>query len=166
MFGHKKKSPSSTKKNGFIPSSASLQLNSLVNGTVIEGNINSDSDIRIDGTIKGTLNCTAKVIIGPSGYINGEIRCQNAVIEGRFEGQLEVKEKLHVRETAEIHGDVQTNILVVNAGAVFNVSCKMGMKKSNSNGHVENKRKAKAIVKSTKSSHHVREESGLQKEAG
>ena len=61
-------------------------LNSIVEGTNIEGTVNANSDIRVDGAIKGKLFCDAKVIIGPTGKVDGEIRCENAVIEGKFEG--------------------------------------------------------------------------------
>jgi cytoskeletal protein CcmA (bactofilin family) len=105
-------------------------LNSLVKGTKVEGSISSDNDIRIDGTIVGTLNCKAKVIIGPTGVIEGDIKCENAVIEGRFEGNINVAQLLTVKETAEVHGDVNTNKLLVQSGAVFNVTCRMGANRS------------------------------------
>ncbi len=148
MFGNRNKDVSTTKKSGLLPSNNPHQLNSLVKGTVVEGNINSESDIRIDGTIKGTLFCKSKVIIGPTGYIQGEIKCQNAVVEGRFEGILQVEHLLNVREKAEINGDVMTNKLIVQSGAVFNVSCKMGLTKSAAKKQKEgNTNASKAIVK-------------------
>jgi cytoskeletal protein CcmA (bactofilin family) len=113
------------KTNGLI-ASASSSSNSLVQGTNIEGTVQADKDIRIDGTLKGTLNCKGKVIIGPTGYITGEVQCENAVIEGRFEGVLLVNDILHVKETARIEGDVTTQKLVVQPGSIFNVKCKMG----------------------------------------
>lgn len=103
-------------------------LNSINKGTTIEGSIKASSDIRIDGKIKGQLICDSKVIIGPSGHVDGEIRCQNAVIEGKFEGNLYVKEMLNVRETAHITGEVSTDKLIVQPGGIFNVACAMGGK--------------------------------------
>ena len=124
MFGsNNKKEVSKSKSSTIIPSSNSHSLNSLVQGTVVEGSVKSVSDIRVDGTIKGKLICDSKVIIGPTGFVEGEIRCKNAVIEGKFQGNLEVAELLNIRESAKIGGDVVTNKLIVQAGAVFNVSC-------------------------------------------
>jgi len=68
--------------------------NSLVKGTTVEGKVKSQSDIRIDGSIKGSLDCQAKVVIGPSGYIEGEITCKSAVIMGQLEGNIIVTESL------------------------------------------------------------------------
>lgn len=132
MFGSKKKDSITTTKKGIMPSSTTNSLNSLVKGTKVEGTVTSESDIRIDGTIVGTLTCKAKVIIGPSGVIEGDVKCENAVIEGRFEGNLSVSQLLHVKESAQIHGEVVTSKLQVQSGAVFNVtSCKMGAQRTN-----------------------------------
>lgn len=128
MFGSKKTEEKTVLSNGRLNGnliSESNALNSLVKGTFVEGNIAAESDIRVDGTIKGTLVCQAKVIIGPSGFIEGEIKCRNAVIEGKFYGKLRVDDMLSVKETAEIVGDVQTDKLSVQSGAIFNVTCSM-----------------------------------------
>lgn len=125
MFGNSKNEPKN-KANGIISTASTTSSNSLVQGTHVEGSLQADKDIRIDGTLKGTLQCKGKVIIGPTGYITGEITCENAVIEGRFEGILVVSDVLHVKETAKIEGDVSTQKLVVQPGSIFNVKCKMG----------------------------------------
>ncbi len=136
MFGNNKKE--SPKGTGNGPST-SHSLNSLTQGAAIEGIIKADSDLRVDGRIKGKLHCAAKLIIGPSGHVEGEIRCKNAVIEGKVSGHLEVEELLNVRETAQIEGEVIVQKLVVQTGAVFNVTCNMGgVKKSDTSpSHME-----------------------------
>ncbi len=150
MFGNNKKN-SKNQTSSAPPSSngsAGGGLNSLVQGTVIEGNVTADSDIRIDGTINGTLNCKAKVIIGPTGRIKGKITCANAMIEGKIEGELIVSELLNVRKTAHIQGDVSTKKLIVEEGAIFEVSCNM-MNQSGMNGikgKIQSKQKAEAAV--------------------
>jgi cytoskeletal protein CcmA (bactofilin family) len=125
MFG-KKTENASTKQSTPMQQSG---INTLVVGTTTEGTINTQSDIRVDGTISGTLHCGGRVIIGQQGVIKGEIYCQNAVVEGTFEGKLEVKETLSVKETAHINGDIHTSKLIVQNGAIFNVNCKMGDQK-------------------------------------
>lgn len=121
MFGSNK----NTEEVKTAPTSTPNALNALAKGTVVEGSIRCDNDLRIDGAIKGKLVCQAKVIIGPTGMVDGEIKCQNAVIEGRFKGHLHVSELLNVRETAEVDGEITTNKLLVQSGARFNVTCKM-----------------------------------------
>ena len=129
MFGNSK-IEQKNKTNGAITAGSTAATNSLVQGSQLEGSLQADKDIRIDGTLHGTLQCKGKVIIGPTGYIHGEVTCDNAVIEGRFEGILMVSDVLHIKETANIEGDVTTQRLVVQPGSIFNVKCKMGQANS------------------------------------
>lgn len=124
MFGSKKNASDS--KSRRMPSGNDKALNTIVSSTSIEGNIKSDHDIRIDGNLVGDLVCGAKVIIGPGGKVNGEINCINAVIEGKFEGNIIVQESLTLAATAVVKANIQTNKWVVASGAVFNGACKMG----------------------------------------
>jgi cytoskeletal protein CcmA (bactofilin family) len=125
MFGNSK-IEQKNKANGIISTASTTSSNSLVQGTNLEGTVHADKDIRIDGTLKGTLTCKGKVIIGPTGFITGDVSCENAVIEGRFEGILIVGDVLHIKETAKVEGDVSTQKLIVQPGSIFNVKCKMG----------------------------------------
>lgn len=107
------------------PSSA---INTLVGGTHVEGTIVAKSDIRIDGTVEGVLDCSGKLIIGMDGKVEGEATCQNAVIEGTFRGTLVVHDSLDVRDNANVVGDIKTGKLNVQSGAIFNGNCDMGQK--------------------------------------
>jgi cytoskeletal protein CcmA (bactofilin family) len=140
MFGANKKSEPTTNNSTGIGA-----LNSLVQGTVVEGKVRAESDIRVDGIIRGDLHCTAKVIIGPTGEVEGTITCANAMIEGKFEGVLHVEDLLNVRETAVVKGEIHTGKLVVQAGAVFNVSCDMG-KQAKKHNAVKDPMNAEAIM--------------------
>jgi cytoskeletal protein CcmA (bactofilin family) len=123
MFGNKNTTTENTKNAvGPLPQGA---LNSLVAGTQVEGTITAESDIRIDGFLKGILVCKGKVIIGPKGSIEGEIKAQNAMIEGRFKGIVQIEDLLQVKETAIVDGEINTDKLAVSPGAKFNVTSKM-----------------------------------------
>jgi cytoskeletal protein CcmA (bactofilin family) len=130
MFGKDAPAKKETGAKSSPSASGGHSLNSIVEGTTIEGTIKADSDIRIDGSINGKLFCSAKVIIGPTGSVEGEIRCDNAVVEGKFHGTLTVKDLLNIRETATVDGEVTTSKLIVQPGGVINGTCNMGGKKA------------------------------------
>ena len=134
MFGVNK-NKETAKAGSIIPSASTHSLNSLVQGTIVEGKVKATNDIRIEGTIKGDLICDAKVIIGPSGAIEGTVKCQNAVIEGRFDGNLTVSELLNIRETAKVIGEVSYGKLIVQSGAIISGSYKMVGDSSQANGN-------------------------------
>ena len=100
--------------------------NHLGKGTIISGNIESYGNIRIEGEITGDLITKSKVVLGDSAKVLGKVLAQNAEISGEIKGTIEVSELLILKPTAVINGDIITNKLVVENGAQFNGTCKMG----------------------------------------
>lgn len=129
MFGAKKSESTQNNRSSNMSSGGSHSLNSLVQGTEVSGSIKAESDFRIDGKLIGDLSCSAKVIIGTSGRVEGEVSCQNALIEGEFDGTLIVNDMLQIKDSATVTGDITYGQLEVEAGAAINGSCTM---KSNS----------------------------------
>ena len=74
-----------------------MERNVIAKNTIIVGEIKSDGDFRIDGTLEGSIKTSGKVVIGKDGVINGVIICSYADIEGKFSGKLEVKESLSLK---------------------------------------------------------------------
>lgn len=103
------------------PQSANL----IQSGTVITGDIESNSNIRIDGTLRGTVNAGGKVILGSTGTVEGDIICINADIEGKVNGTIKVKELLSLKTTAIVYGEISTDKLAIEPGARFTGTCKM-----------------------------------------
>jgi cytoskeletal protein CcmA (bactofilin family) len=118
------------KNKGVITRPADANGNGSINiigaGTVIEGEIKSNGDIRVDGTIKGSVTSKAKVVVGSTGVIEGDVHCQNADISGAILGKTTVAEMLFMKSQARINGDIQTGKLVVEVGASFTGNCSMG----------------------------------------
>lgn len=100
-------------------------INLISIGTDIIGDIKSTGDIRIDGTLKGNLNTKGKVVIGPTGKVNGEVICKNSEVAGIVEGKITVGQLLNLKATSKILGDIVTSKLAVEQGAIFSGTCKM-----------------------------------------
>jgi cytoskeletal protein CcmA (bactofilin family) len=100
--------------------------NVIGKGTVLEGNIETSGNIRIEGKIIGNLKSKSKVALGNSSLVDGNVSAQNADIEGTVKGRVEIADMLVLKATATVHGDIVTGKLVVEPGAVFNGTCKMG----------------------------------------
>ena len=101
------------------------QPNKIEASTRINGEIKSNADFRIDGFLNGSITTTGKVVIGKEGAIEGDIKCLNADIEGKFNGKIEATEILNLKSTAIIDGEVKITKLIVEAGAIFNAKCSM-----------------------------------------
>mgnify|MGYP000104575100 FL=1 len=102
-----------------------MEINVVAKNTAIIGDIISEGDFRIDGTLEGNIKTKGRVIIGISGSVKGKIDAVNSDIEGKFSGDLLVQETLTIKATAIISGDVVIGKLSVEPGATFNASCSM-----------------------------------------
>jgi cytoskeletal protein CcmA (bactofilin family) len=109
------------------------KTNRIVEGTIIKGDIISEADFRLDGSLIGNFHSAGKIVIGPAGSIVGDITCKNADIEGKFDGKIQVTEVLNVKAKASIHGEVIVGKLSVEPGADFSASCAMKTNTKNQN---------------------------------
>lgn len=100
-------------------------INLISNGTEITGDIKSNGDIRVDGTLTGNLNTKGKVVIGTTGKIKGEVFCKNSEVSGTIEGKISVGQLLNLKASSKIHGDISTSKLSIEPGARFTGTCKM-----------------------------------------
>lgn len=105
------------------PMSGSTVISS---GTQVDGNMKVEGDIQINGLIKGTLSSKGKVVVGPSGTIEGDVICKHAEISGKVNGKLKIADILFLKASAKIDGDIQTGKLVMENGVQFNGNCSMG----------------------------------------
>ena len=126
MFKKDDKKASGTKVNNPNKVGANAIYNIIGAETVIEGSITTESNIRIDGVLRGSLKSKAKMVVGPTGRIEGDVVGQNADIEGEITGKVTVMELLVLKSTSQVEGDIATNKFVVEAGAKFNGNCRMG----------------------------------------
>ena len=95
-------------------------------GTTLKGDISSNSDLRIDGTIIGNINSSAKIIIGSTGLVEGDIVGNNADVVGKVSGNIRVKELLQLRGQSVVTGNLFAGKLQVEPTATFNGQCHMG----------------------------------------
>ena len=103
----------------------SPSINLVGAGTIIKGDVKSNGDIRIDGTLIGSVSSKGKLVVGATGNIEGEIICQNADFSGIIKATVTVSELLSMKATAKLNGDVITNKLAIEPGAIFSGSCSM-----------------------------------------
>ena len=115
-----------SKEQKRVAEEISNSSNVIGKGTMLEGNIETYGNIRIEGKVRGNITSKSKVALGNSSHVDGNITAQNADLEGEVKGKIEITEMLVLKATCVVHGDMVAGKLVVEPGAVFNGSCKMG----------------------------------------
>lgn len=101
-------------------------INMIGKGTTINGDIDCKGDIRIDGVLKGSVITGGKIVIGPSGVVEGDITCGNADVSGEINAKITVSHTLSMKSTSKLNGDIVTDKLSIEPGATFSGSCSMG----------------------------------------
>ncbi len=104
---------------------SSPSVDIIESSTKIVGDIFSEADFRIDGTVEGNITTSGKIVVGKSGKINGKINCSNADISGSISGKIEVAEVLSLMSESLIQGDIITGKLSVEEGAQVEASISM-----------------------------------------
>lgn len=99
--------------------------NALAAGTIIKGNIITEKDFRLDGTVEGDIQCKGKIVVGPKGSVTGNIQAENAEILGQITGNVQVTNKLVLKATAIIQGDISSRQLEIEPNAQLNGTCRM-----------------------------------------
>ncbi|MCB0428940.1 MAG: polymer-forming cytoskeletal protein [Flavobacteriales bacterium] len=126
--------------------------NKIGEGTTIEGEIKSSGNLRVDGSVVGSIHSKGKVVIGPTGSVEGEITCQNADVIGSIKGKVTVVELLLLKATAKVEGDIVTGKLGIEPGANLSGTCNMGKEKpqinlnGQSNGELRKDKKERESV--------------------
>ena len=100
-------------------------VTTISKGTIVTGNITSEGDFRIVGQLIGSIRSIGKVVIGPSGIVEGDIYCQNADFAGTVKGNVSVENLLFLKATSSLSGNIKTAKLFIEAGAQFNGNCDM-----------------------------------------
>ena len=131
MFTKNKTEMSNTTNNG---SGATL----IGAGTTLKGDIKSNNDLRIDGTVIGNINSNAKIIVGTSGVVEGDI------MVGKVSGNIRAKELLQLRGDSTVTGNIYAGKLQIEPTATFNGQCHMG---ANVVEISKNEQQAQAIAK-------------------
>ena len=101
-------------------------VNIIGAGTNVTGEIQSNGDFRIDGQLKGTINIKGKLVVGPSGKVDGDVNCQNAELSGELIGKINVNELLTLKSTSRLNGDIITGKIAIEPDAQFTGTCSMG----------------------------------------
>jgi len=85
----------------------------------ITGGVKSGSGIQFDGKLNGDLTCNASATIGGSSAVKGNLTAENVLVSGQVNGNIVAKDKIELKSTARLHGDIRSRRLTVEDGVTF-----------------------------------------------
>ncbi len=95
-------------------------------GSEFTGKLSFKDTVRIDGRFEGEISSENTLIVGESGEIEAMIHSKTVAISGTVVGDVNATAKVVVHKTGRVEGDIQTQILVLEEGAVIDGHVKMG----------------------------------------
>ncbi|MDR1551981.1 MAG: polymer-forming cytoskeletal protein [Prevotellaceae bacterium] len=100
-------------------------ISRICENTKITGTIETTGDIRIDGTLDGSVVSTGRVVIGLKGKIKGDLHCSCLDVSGKIKGNIITDDVLILKEKSVLVGEITVQKLIIESGATFNGLCKM-----------------------------------------
>lgn len=100
-------------------------VTTIADGTTINGDLESETNLRIDGNIIGNVYCKAKIVLGESGIVQGDVHAGNADVFGTVNGNVVAKDLVCLKPKSTINGNINTDRLQIEPDATFNGQCKM-----------------------------------------
>jgi cytoskeletal protein CcmA (bactofilin family) len=95
---------------------------------VVRGDLSGDGAFRVDGTIEGSVESKAAVVVGESATVTGNVRALDVLVAGKIHGNVSCSGHLDILSTGVIEGDIEAKSLRVELGGVFAGRSQMGTK--------------------------------------
>lgn len=89
----------------------------------VKGTIDFKDFFRLDGKFEGELRSQGTLVVGENGVVKAEIQVGNLIVEGKIHGNVVALDKIELRSTAQLFGDIKASRLIINEGVVFVGKC-------------------------------------------
>ena len=104
----------------------------ITTGTTITGDINSNGDVEVyGGKVVGKIESECRVIVGDKSVVMGDIISKGAIISGAVKGDIDVHGTVVLESTAVVYGNIKSECLEINSGAVTEGLCSQCYAKNN-----------------------------------
>lgn len=104
-----------------------MEATSIGKSTIFEGKIQTNDLLKIDGTFKGELIETSRIITGKDSLIEANIRAENVAISGTVIGNIAATKTVDISQTGDVRGDIVSPVLNIAAGSKFKGNCKIDL---------------------------------------
>jgi len=95
-----------------------------------KGSLKFKDSLRIDGNFEGEIDSQGTLFVGRSGAVKAEIHVGNIIVEGKIEGNVTCEDKIELRSTAKMFGDIQAGRLTIAEGVNIVGKCSVTAQKS------------------------------------
>jgi cytoskeletal protein CcmA (bactofilin family) len=91
-----------------------------------KGELTFQGGVKVDGQFEGTIHSSGKVFVSKGGKVKAEVKAGSLALEGLVEGNVIAEERIELRASAQLRGDLKAAKLLVVEGATFIGRCEVG----------------------------------------
>jgi cytoskeletal protein CcmA (bactofilin family) len=124
MFGRRKKKDTSGRLGAFLDE-----------GSEIEGKYTCSGTVMLAARLRGELTAKDKLVIGEQGVVHASVTAATVVVHGEVVGDVTAAERVELKKTARVTGDIEAPIIVMEEGAVHDGACRMAKARSAGPSH-------------------------------
>ena len=88
-------------------------------GVAVRGDMKAEGDVRLDGSLEGSLSSRSRVIVGATGTVHADIEAGEVLVMGKVWGKVVGHRRVELRKGARVEGDLTTQSLVIEEGVFF-----------------------------------------------
>lgn len=87
---------------------------------IIKGELSGSEDLYLDGEVEGNIDLVNhSLVIGPNGRVRANVKAKDVLIHGKVDGNVTGIEKVELKKSAVLNGDIFTQRIVIEDGAFF-----------------------------------------------
>jgi cytoskeletal protein CcmA (bactofilin family) len=85
---------------------------------VIKGELSGSEDLYLDGQVEGSILLKGNnLTVGPNGQVKANVNAKSVIVQGKLEGNLQASDRVELRKSAIVLGDIATQRIAIEEGA-------------------------------------------------
>ena len=103
-----------------VPDTGRTEMTLIGKSVVIKGELSCGEDLYIDGQVEGTIDPKGnRLTIGPHGCVKANVNACAVVVQGKLEGSIQASDRVDLKQSAVVTGDIATRRISIDEGAYF-----------------------------------------------
>ncbi len=96
----------------------SADLAQIGKSVLVKGELTGSEDLYVDGQIEGSISLkNNNLTVGPNGQVKASVEAKGVVVQGKLEGNVQASDRVELRKTAIMNGDITTHRIAIEEGA-------------------------------------------------
>src|ERR1700685_1348792 len=94
------------------------ELAQIGKSVVVKGELSGSEDLYVEGQVEGTIALKGNSLtVGPHGQVKASVEAKGVIVQGKLEGNIQASDRVELRKTATVTGDIATQRISIEEGA-------------------------------------------------